>query len=95
MAKYVTRVDPFTGEILSTKIHKTIAVNNQEDFVMTFVGLTTKLSEAVLNYVVLHAGDPPVGNIFNLNGRIIESTGLKKSAITKAFKILGVGYILE
>lgn len=46
MAKYVTRVDPFTGEILSTKIHKTIAVNNQEDFVMTFVGLTTKLSEA-------------------------------------------------
>ena len=106
MAKYVTskvteeRVDPFTGEILATKIHKTIAVNNQEDFVMTFVGslpLTNKLSEAslkVLNYVILNAGfagDPPIGNIFNLNGfydRIIESTGLKKSAITKAFKIL-------
>lgn len=106
MAKYVTsevteeRVDPFTGEILATTIHKTVAINNQEDFVMTFVGslpLTTKLTEAslkVLNYVVLNAsfaGDPPIGNVFNLNGfytRIIEATGLKKSAVTKAFKVL-------
>ena len=106
MAKYVTsevteeRVDPFTGEIIATNIHKTVVVNNQEDFVMTFVEslpLTTKLTEAslkVLNYVVLNAsfaGNPPIGNIFNLNGfynKIIEVTKLKKSAITKAFKIL-------
>lgn len=106
MAKYVTsevteeRVDPFTGEIISTKICKTIAFNNKEDFVMTFVGslpITTKLSEAclrVLQYVILNAGfagNPPIGNIFNLNGfyeDIIEKTQLKKSAITKALKKL-------
>lgn len=71
-----------------------------KDFIYTFpesLPLTTKLTEAslkVLNYVVLNAsfaGDPPIGNVFNLNGfytRIIEATGLKKSAVTKAFKVL-------
>ena len=71
-----------------------------KDFVYMFPRVlekTTKLTEAslkVLNYVVLNAnfaGDPPIGNIFNLNGfynKIIEVTKLKKSAIAKAFKIL-------
>lgn len=62
---------------------------------MTFVGslpLTTKLTEAslkVLNYVVLNAsfaGDPPIGNVFNLNGFYTRIIGLKKSAVTKPLK---------
>lgn len=71
-----------------------------KEFVYTFPRVlekTRELTEAslkVLNYIILNAGfagNPPIGNIFNLNGfyeDIIEKTQLKKSAITKALKKL-------
>lgn len=107
MAKYVTsevteeRVDSFTGEIIATKIHKTIAVNNLEDFVMMFAGSVAKtreLTEAsfkTLQYIVLNAGfagDPPIGNIFNFNAVVAENMsnkmGITIYAIKKALKKL-------